>query len=696
MLGWLFNKRKKWNAQLHAAVQVGDIAEVRGALDKGADIDSLEDVRRETAIHTSVAAENKGLVQLLLSRGANPNVISEQNTTPLIIAADIGDRTLPIVELLLAGRADPLQTPQVGPYAGNDVLCVAASRGANGILRHLLSFVAVPRVLPNGATLMHMAAIGGDEETIARVIVSGLGVNDVDNLGATPLHYAVSHGNKAAAESLLSHGADPEIRNKQHQTAMDLARENNRPMMEIFARQDKPFGESISEKLADMAVVESTEHEELAHVRGMSLLEFSKAYFPNARIKNVLLASTAEGSLPFETVGAYLDAGEEGKQVLLKLPNLGLGSISRLDKAIASAMRSPLPIKSDAVETLPAKRQDLAGQLETRFPGVFTPLLSEYANTPESERDDCEELEAEILRLLTDERLAEVASRRFHGETLAEIALSLGVTRERVRQIEKQAKPWMTAPATAEPIEEVDGESEVLVPEGLHRKWYETYLRLQAYQALHGSADVPNQWPEEPKLAAWVSYQRQKYKKNELTPQQIELLEALGFSWSLRERGTWEDRLAELVEYKSQHGHFDAPTNYPPAPKLRQFIASTQYQYRTGSLDLDRIKLLEDVGFILNPDTQTLIESVPSFTPQPVASNFKLSGRTITFTGRLETFTQDEATLLAQQMGATVVDKFTGNVDLLVVGDSPGSKLKYAQRIGIAMIDENQFISLLR
>jgi DNA ligase (NAD+) len=73
-----------------------------------------------------------------------------------------------------------------------------------------------------------------------------------------------------------------------------------------------------------------------------------------------------------------------------------------------------------------------------------------------------------------------------------------------------------------------------------------------------------------------------------------------------------------------------------------------------------------------------------------------LSGRTITFTGRLETFTQDEATLLAQQMGATVVDKFTGNVDLLVVGDSPGSKLKYAQRIGIAMIDENQFISLLR
>jgi ankyrin repeat protein len=695
MLGWLFNKRKKWNAQLHAAVQAGDIAEVRGALDKGADIDALDNVRRETAIHTSVATENKGLVQLLLSRGANPNVISEQNTTPLIIAANIGDRALPIVELLLAGRADPLQTPKVGPYAGSDVLCVAASKGANGILRHLLSFVPVPRVLANGATLMHMAAIGGDEETIARVIVSGLSVNDVDNLGATPLHYAVSHGNKAAVESLLSHGADPEICNKQHQTAKDLAREINSPMLEIFTRQDKPFGESISEMSTDMAVVESSEHEELAHVRDMSLLEFSNAYFPNVRIKNVLLASTTEGSLPFETVGAYLDAGEEGKQALLKLPNLGLGSISRLDKAIASAMQSPLPIMNEAVETLPVKLQDLADQLETRFPGVFTPLLSEYANTPVSERDYCAALEADMLRLLTDERLAEVAFRRFHGETLADIALSLGVTRERVRQIEKQAKPWMTTPKEPEQLEEVDGEPEMPVPEGLRRKWYEMYLRLQAYQAQHGSADVPNQWPEDPKLAAWVSNQRQKYKKNELTPQQIEMLELLGFSWSLRERGTWDDRLAELVEFKRRHGHFDVPTNYPAAPKLRQFIASTHYQYRTGTLDTDRIMRLEDAGFLLNTGAKTATPSAPSSVADAVASVASLAGRTMTFTGRLETLTQGEATELARKNGAIVVDKFSGSVNLLVVGSEPGSKLADAQRTGVPQINEKQFIALL-
>lgn len=696
MLGWFFGGRKKWNAQLQSAVQAGDIAGVRVALDKGADIDVLDAIRRETAIHTSVALENKALIQLLLSRGANPNVISEQNTTPLIIAANIGDRALPIVELLLAGRADPSQTPKVGPYAGNDALCVAASKGANAILRHLLSFGAVPRLLPDGATLMHMAAIGGNEETIACAIVSGLGVNDVDSRGATPLHYAVSHDNKAAADALLSHGADPAIRNQQHQTAMDLARENNKPILDLFARPDNASAEPISKETALMTEEEDEEPEQLARVRGMSLLEFSNAYYPNVRIRNVLLASITEGSLPFETIGAYLDAGEEGKHALLKLPNLGLGSMSRFDKAIASALGSPLPMKNGDVEAPPAKQQDLADQLETRFPGVFTPLLTEYANTPVSERDDCAELEADILRLLTDERLAEVASRRFQGETLAEIALSLGVTRERVRQIEKQAKPWMTAPEKTELPDEVDGEPELPVPEGLRRKWYEMYLRLQAYQAQRGSADVPNQWPEDPKLAAWVSNQRQKYKKNELMPQQIELLEALGFSWSLRERGTWEDRLSELVAFKSQHGHFDVPTSYPPAPKLRQFIASTHYQYRTGTLDIDRIMRLEEAGFDLDPEAKTTSRSTSSSAADAVPSIVSLAGQTMTFTGRLETLTQGEATELAQRNGAVVVDKFSGQVDLVVAGSDPGTKLEDAQRSGVTLLDEKQFLALLR
>ncbi len=147
---------------------------------------------------------------------------------------------------------------------------------------------------------------------------------------------------------------------------MDWARENNKSMLDLFTRPDYPPEELISEEPSPMTAEEGTEPEQLAHVRGMSLLEFSNAYYPNVRIKNVLLASTTEGSLPFETVGAYLDAGEEGKQALLKLPNLGLGSISRFDKAIASALRSSLPVMKGDVESPPAKQKGLAdGRVRT-------------------------------------------------------------------------------------------------------------------------------------------------------------------------------------------------------------------------------------------------------------------------------------------------------------------------------------------
>jgi DNA ligase (NAD+) len=51
---------------------------------------------------------------------------------------------------------------------------------------------------------------------------------------------------------------------------------------------------------------------------------------------------------------------------------------------------------------------------------------------------------------------------------------------------------------------------------------------------------------------------------------------------------------------------------------------------------------------------------------------------------------------LAKLKGADVIDKFSGKVDLMVVGSEPGSKLADAQRKGIALIDEKQFITILR
>lgn len=687
-----FGNGKKRNAELHVAVQSGDLTGVREALDKGADVNAFDPVRQVTALHVAVDNVNKPMVQYLLSRGAQTNAISGQNLTPLITAASIGDRALPIVELLLAGRADPTLVAKVGPYADKDALGIAAAQGANAILRHLLTFGALPKVQANGATLLHLASIGGDSETIAIALSAGATVNDVDANGNTPLHYAVTHSNKTAVLALLDHGETPEKRNKQGQTSLDCAAAGNKPsILKLFFKQDTPSPLVTADPAPDMSTA-ANPTEQMDRIRGMTLLEFANEYYPNVRFQNVMMASTAQGTLPFETVGAYLDAGEDGKLQLLRLPNLGVSSISRLSQAIHAAMQQPTPIIKQ--EEPFAKRQGLVDQLQTRYPGVFTPLLDAYANTPLHEVKTCSELEADMLRFLNDERLAEVALRRFQGETLAVISEAMGISRERVRQIGLQAKSWITElkEEPPPPLEELDEP----IPEGIKRAWFETYLRLKAHHTKHGSADVPHQWQEDRRLAGWVSQQRQKYKKNELTTEQIKLMESLNFSWSLRERGTWDDRLAELVEFKKLHGHFDVPTNYPEAPKLRPFVSSSNFQYRTGSLDTDRIMRLEEIGFVFEVDTGRPLNQSLEFTPHALATDFTLEGKTLTITGRLETLTQKEATQLAQKNGAVVVDKFSGNVDLLLVGSDPGSKLADAQRSGITLIDEKQFINIVR
>ena len=83
------------------------------------------------------------------------------------------------------------------------------------------------------------------------------------------------------------------------------------------------------------------------------------------------------------------------------------------------------------------------------------------------------------------------------------------------------------------------------------------------------------------------------------------------------------------------------------------------------------------------------------FTPHVITPEFTLAGRTLAITGRLKTLTRDEVAHLAKLHGAQVLDKFSGKVDLLIVGFEPGSKLAAAQRNGIALIDEKQFITIV-
>jgi superfamily II DNA or RNA helicase len=130
------------------------------------------------------------------------------------------------------------------------------------------------------------------------------------------------------------------------------------------------------------------------------------------------------------------------------------------------------------------------------------------------------------------------------------------------------------------------------------RRWHEMYDRLKRYHAVHGDADVPAHWPEDPKLANWVSAQRQDQKNGAISEEEYQLLSALNFTWKHRDRGSWEDRLAEVVAYKALHGHCDIPLNYPENPKLGRFVNHMRSKRTSGKLSADRAAKLEAIGFL--------------------------------------------------------------------------------------------------
>lgn len=84
--------------------------------------------------------------------------------------------------------------------------------------------------------------------------------------------------------------------------------------------------------------------------------------------------------------------------------------------------------------------------------------------------------------------------------------------------------------------------------------------------------------------------------------------------------------------------------------------------------------------------------------PLPFAANTRdseVSGKTVVFTGSLETVSRDEAKAQAEALGAKVSGSVSAKTDLVVAGPGAGSKLKKAAELGVRVVDEAEWARIV-
>lgn len=173
------------------------------------------------------AIENRDdiLTYVLIENGANPNAINSAGETPLMYASHFASEKC--VDILLTHGVNPNAVAKTGFSVIMDeanAICVnyqmptAYKNRYNSYLKHRCG----------GVNALHYAAASkmyGSTESIINKLMdtNSLDINLQDAYGYTPLMYAVENGNFDAAKALIKHGANPNLQNKDGDTALTIA-----------------------------------------------------------------------------------------------------------------------------------------------------------------------------------------------------------------------------------------------------------------------------------------------------------------------------------------------------------------------------------------------------------------------------------------------------------------------------------------
>jgi hypothetical protein len=174
------------------------------------------------------------------------------------------------------------------------------------------------------------------------------------------------------------------------------------------------------------------------------------------------------------------------------------------------------------------------------------------------------------------------------------------MTRTKVPDSPPLKTPTIPAAASSKPL---------LVPapgrRGVHRRsksvWERRLQELLSFRKAQGHIHVPRHWPENPKLANWVSNQRRLIRENQIPPSRLRRLAALGIAWEgaaeqrRDQEEVWERLYGALRAYRRSSGNLQVPRGWPVEPRLAGWLATQRHQWRTGTLSESRAAQLRAI-----------------------------------------------------------------------------------------------------
>ena len=111
-------------------------------------------------------------------------------------------------------------------------------------------------------------------------------------------------------------------------------------------------------------------------------------------------------------------------------------------------------------------------------------------------------------------------------------------------------------------------------------------------------------------------------------------------------------------------------------------VTNSLIDYLSDKKNLDFISKLEKFGVKIKNYHSPIIQN-------------KLKGQAFVVSGKLDTLTREEAHKKIVQYGGDVSSSVSSKTNFLVVGDEPGSKLEKAKKVGVKILDEKMFLSLI-